>query len=264
MKDHRCDDKDVLVAFLYGELAADERRLVESHLETCHVCQDEVAGLSGVRQELTAWLPPEPELGFTIVQKPAAVLRPARWWTNPLPAWAQAAAAVLVLATGVAIANVQVRYDASGVTVSTGWKAVPVTGGAAVVADRASVPESASANQNWQAALTALESDMRREMQTLRQANAAVPVSLPTGGSDAATLKRVQALIDESEQRQRQELALRLAQISRDIDVQRRADLVRIEQGVGQFQGRTGADLARQREVLNYLVRVSGRQVVPE
>jgi hypothetical protein len=56
---------------------------------------------------------------------------------------------------------------------------------------------------------------------------------------------------------------LRLTQFSRDIEMQRRSDLVRIEQGFGQFEGRTGAEVARQRQLLDYLVRTSGRQVVP-
>lgn len=263
MKDYRCDDKDVLVAFLYGELGADERRQVEAHLDLCPTCFDEVGGLSGVRQELAAWLPPEPELGFTIVQKAASVLRPARWWAGPIPAWAQAAAAVLVLAGGAAIANVQVRYDDTGVTVSTGWRSVPSS---ATTVAPAAVNTSAPADQEWRTALTALEGDMRREMKSLKHASSpAVQTALAgAGGSDAALLKRIQGLIEESEKRQRQELALRLTQFGRDVDMQRRADLVRIEQGVGQLQGRTGAEVARQREVLNYLVRVSGRQVVPE
>ena len=65
----------------------------------------------------------------------------------------------------------------------------------------------------------------------------------------------MRALITESERRQQQELALRLTQFTRDVDVQRRADLVRIDQGIGQLEGRTGAEVARQREMLNYIVR---------
>lgn len=265
MKDCRCDDKDMLVAFLYGELAPDEHRVVEAHLETCSACTDEVAGLTGVRHELAGWLPPEPELGFTIVQKPAALIRPPRWWTTPIPVWAQAAAAVLVLAAGATIANVQVRYDASGVIVSTGWMSAAAAGPASSDAARTSVPTGAPAETEWRTALASLESDMRREMQALRLAGASAPASIAGAtASDAALLKRVQGLIDESERRQRQELALRITQMDRDFEVQRRADLLRIEQGVGQLQGRTGAEQARQRELLNYLVRVSSRPVVPE
>lgn len=260
MKDYHCDDKDVLVAFLYGELGADERRQVEAHLDRCPACFDEVSGLSGVRQELAAWLPPEPDLGFTIVQKAgAAAARPARWWAGPVPAWAQAAAAVLVLAAGAAIANVQVRYDDTGVTVSTGWRT------AGVAAPSTAAAEASADREPWREALTSLERDLRSEMDALKHAStAAVEVAGEPADSDAATLRRVQRLIEESERRQRQELALRLTQFGRDVEMQRRADLVRIEQGVGQLQGRTDAQVARQRELLNYLVRVSGRQVLPQ
>ena len=41
--------------------------------------------------------------------------------------------------------------------------------------------------------------------------------------------------------------------------MQRRADLVRIDQGIGQLEGRTGAEVARQREMLNYIVRAGLR-----
>lgn len=68
-------------------------------------------------------------------------------------------------------------------------------------------------------------------------------------------------MIERSEQRQQQELALRLAQVVRDVDAQRRADLLRVEQNFGQLEGQTGAAMARQRdELLNYLVRVSQSQ----
>jgi anti-sigma factor RsiW len=263
MKEYGCDDKEGLVAYLYDEIGAAQRRAVEAHLATCQECAAEIDTLSEVRRDLVEWLPPESDLGFTIVQKPAAVLRPARWRAALVPAWAQVAAAVLLLAAGVAIANVRVRYDSSGITVSTGW--MHGASGAAPAAASVGMATSGSTvglDQEWRTALASLEADLRRQMQTVRQESAPVTASSAVvGASDAALLKRVQALIDASEQRQRQELALRLTQFGRDVELQRRADLVRIEQGVGQWQGRTGAEVARQRELLNYVVRVSGRQV---
>jgi hypothetical protein len=270
MDGYRCGDGETLVAYLYAELDPAEQRQVASHLTACPACAREAESLSGVRRELAAWMPPEPDLGFTIVQKPAGVLRPARWWSRPLPRWGQAAAAVLILAAGAAIANVHVRYDQAGLSVSTGWMttspapardsmAAPVE--AAVAASRVKVvaPQALRA-EDWRGELAALEARMRGEMQTLRASNA--PAS-PAPSLDAAVLKRVQELIDASERRQQQELALRLTQFGRDVEIQRRSDLVRIEQGFGQFEGRTGAEVARQRQLLDFLVRTSGRQVVP-
>jgi Putative zinc-finger len=267
MDAYHCDDKDTLVAYLYGELPDEERRHFEGHLRACGVCAREVEGLANIRRELASWQPAEPELGFTLVRQGAGA-RLARWWWAPIPFWAQVAAATLVLAAGAAIANVHVRYDSAGLTVSTGWlPPAPASPSSAAGVDEAAGRVALANNtggEDWRAAMAAFESEMRREMQALRGSSAAaVPASTSTA-SDPAVMRRVQSLIEESEQRQRQELAMRLTQMGRDFELQRRADLVRLEQGVGQFQGRTGAEVARQRELLNYLVRVSGRQVVPE
>jgi hypothetical protein len=61
-------------------------------------------------------------------------------------------------------------------------------------------------------------------------------------------LQRVRAMIDQSEQRQQRELALRLSQVSREVDTQHQADLLRIQQDFGQQQEAT----------LDYLVKTSG------
>jgi len=66
-------------------------------------------------------------------------------------------------------------------------------------------------------------------------------------------------MIQESEQRQQRELALRTAEIVRDFDAQRQGDLTRIERAMGQMDGTTGVEVAQQRQMLNYLMRVSQR-----
>jgi len=66
-------------------------------------------------------------------------------------------------------------------------------------------------------------------------------------------------MIQESEQRQRHELALRTADVVGDFDAQRRVDLTRIERTLGQMDGTTGVEVEQQRQMLNYLMRVSQR-----
>ena len=61
-------------------------------------------------------------------------------------------------------------------------------------------------------------------------------------------LQRVRAMIDQSEQRQQRELALRLSQVAREVDTQHQADLLRVQQEFGQQQEAT----------MDYLVRTSG------
>jgi hypothetical protein len=248
----QCDDKDRLVAYLYREVDAATRADVERHLERCQACADEVEELGLVRQDLAGWLPPEPELGPTIVQK-AALVAPRSPWRD-VPVWAQAAAAVLVAAVGVAAANVQVRYDAAGLVVTTGWM-TPV----AAPSEGAPAVDVAVPDDGWRREMAALEARLREEIGTARPAAVPAVTAAAPAFNGRALLQQVTALVEESETRQRQELALRLTQFNRDMEMQRRADLVRIERGVGQIEGRTGAEVARQREMLNYLVRASQR-----
>jgi hypothetical protein len=256
----QCDDKEQLVAYLYDELDEVTRRRIDEHLWVCATCAAEVSGLSGVREELAGWAPPEADLGFSLVPRvrdeaPPPVPAPTHGWRLPeVPAWAQAVAAVLVMAAGLAIANVQIRYNADGLVVTTGWMArptAPAPSGATAVAG------SASAEGEWRPALAALESTLRDEIRAARTAAAPADAS-NTKGADVA-MRRVAQLIEESEQRQQQQLALRLTQFNRDLEVQRRSDLVRINQGFGQFEGRAGAEIARQRQMLDYIMRVSAQ-----
>lgn len=250
-----CDDTATLVAFVYDDIEPLEKAAVTRHLAECARCRDEVAALGGVRQALGAWTPPVPELRFTVVPEAAVsnVVRPnvAAWQT--VPRWAQLVAATLALAVGASVANVQVHHDANGWTVTTGWMA-PAAPARAVAA-----PTGVDAQQ-FQMALTALEQSLRREIaaRPVSTAPAAAHAGTPAT-ADAETITRVRALIEASEKRQQQELALRLTQFGRDFDLQRRADLVRVEQGLGQLEGRTGAEAARQREAINYLIRAGLR-----
>ncbi len=244
-----CDDTESLVAYLYDELDADQGAAVSRHLETCAACAAEYAALGGVRRVLGEWTPPAPPLRFSVASEaPAPVLRPAASRWQSVPAWAQLVAATLALAVGAAVANVQVRHDAAGWTVSTGWMAP---------APPATVP-AAVPREDWRPALAALEQSLRQELSSSAPATPIETVAASTS-QDPQTVSRMRSLIQESERRQQQELALRLAQFSRDLDLQRRADLVRIDQGIGQLEGRTGAEVARQREVLNYIVRAGLR-----
>jgi hypothetical protein len=266
-----CHDKNSLIAYLYDEVEPPLRRQIDEHLRSCRECTDELGSLSEVRVGLSMWAPPEPELGITIARSDArrdsslsdtslsntslsntslsnTAARRSHWWSD-LPLWAQAAAAVLVLALGLGVANVQVRSSSDGFVVTTGWMAP-----SSAAADTASP----ASDERWRSALVALESQLRGEIQANRS-QAIVPASASPRSSDESTLKEVQAMLAASEQRQRQELALRLTQLTRDLDVQRRADLVRISQGFGQFEGRTGEMMARQRQMMNYVMRVSGQ-----
>jgi hypothetical protein len=99
-------------------------------------------------------------------------------------------------------------------------------------------------------ALVALEQQLRDEIRSSREAEPALAAAATV---DEATIRRVQQLVAASEQRQERELALRLMQFTRDIDVQRRADFRRITQGFGEFD----EQMLRQRQMINNVMRVS-------
>src|SRR6186997_464708 len=212
-----CDDKQTLVSYLYGEVDHETRQAVDAHLNACAACAAEVIALGDARSGLGMWVPPDVELDFKIVKKselpPANVLRPERWWTT-VPAWAQAAAAILVLASAAAIANVQVTSGPEGFSVSTGWMTpqAPAQGAPAVRnADGRQVEE-------WRAALISLEQQRRSEIRSTREQETRVAAPAPV---DEATIRRVQQLIAASEQRHEQALAMRFVEFTRDMNLQR-------------------------------------------
>ena len=246
-----CGDPAALAGYLYDECDAAERAAIELHLAVCVSCGAEIAALGATRTALASWTPPDAQLGFQITASHEAdvsnVVRPVqfraeRWWQRPLPAWAQAAAAVAIFAVG------------AGLGMRAGGQA------AAPAAAPAAAVSTISAED-----LAALEGRLRSEMQTLRT-SAARTVTAPAQAStnDAAVLQRVSTLLAESERRQERELALRLTQVLRDVESQRRMDLSRIERTFGQMEGFTRPELADQRQMINYLIQRTGAQRAPQ
>jgi hypothetical protein len=242
-----CGDHGALVAYLYDECTPAERRAISAHLVVCSACGEELIALGGAREQLAMWTPPDAQLGFRIAPETSTsnILRPARWWRQPMPAWAQAAAAIVIFATGMTLGAVRgVMQPADG---RLQGSAVPRSN-TAIAANPANAPIT-------RADLVALEQRIRSEMSQTRATGQTVAAS----PADARIFDRVRVMIDESEQRQRRELALRSAELVRDFDAQRNVDLARIERTLGQMDGTTGAEVAQQRQMLNYLMRVSQR-----
>jgi len=246
-----CGDHGALVSYLYDECAPNERRTISAHVAICRDCAEELTSLGATREQLATWTPPEAQLGFRIVSDSpsSTVLRPSRWWQKPMPAWAQAAAAVLIFATGVtlgALRGVQSPSDRGP------------TGPAPQQANATTL--AANTTSVTRADLAALEQRLRSEMSQVRTtSNTGRSDTAAAAPADARILERVRAMIQDSEQRQQRELALRTAEVVRDFDAQRKDDLSRIERTMGQMDGTTGVEVAQQRQMLNYLMRVSQR-----
>lgn len=237
-----CEDDGALVSYLYGECEPNERRVISAHVAVCRACAEELTSLGATREQLAMWSPPAAQLGFRIVSdaRPPNVLRRSRWWRQPMPAWAQAAAAGLIFATGVTLGALRGTTAPGATTASQPAGLAPGAVKTAALTQRD---------------LSALEQRLRAEMSQMRTSSG--PATTRSG--DAQILERVRAMIQDSEQRQQRELALRTAEVVRDFDAQRRVDLTRIERTLGQMDGTTGVEVEQQRQMLNYLMRVSQR-----
>ena len=258
MNDTRyCGNPDVLMSYLYEEGPVEDRLAFEAHLRQCGRCTAEVASLRAAREDLAAFAPPETVLDFRIVRDPAPAKN--RWgWMSTMPAWAQLAAASLVIGVAAGLSGLEVQYGSDGLAVRTGWSRPAETR----PADAASLAPAGGAEAPWRAELVALQEQMRSEIRQSNPAPAAAPVSAAAarGGrtlSDEEWMARVKQLIEASETRTQREMALRLTEVVRDMDTQRRADMRRVADGLGVLEGRTGAAVAQQREMMNYLLRVS-------
>ena len=248
----QCGDNPALVSYLYDECEPAERAAIDSHVLRCAACTAELAALASARRQLTSWTPPEVDLGFQIMRARvgathASPLPHGAWYRQPLQAWAQAVAACVIFAAGLSlgvgtgVGTGTVREAVGGVVDSRAPTAAPAV--APVVATTSD--------------LAALERRLRAEMAQFQTTAAPARDAGPRAISEAQVLARVRALIEESEQRQQRELALRTVQVVRDFDSQRRVDLAQIQRSFGQIEGLTGAEIREQRQMLNYLMRVS-------
>jgi anti-sigma factor RsiW len=247
-----CDDKATLISYLYGELDAAAKQAVDDHVAQCATCAAEVTALGNVRWELGLWSAPEADLDFAVVKKAdlasSNVLRPARWW-HSVPLWAQAAAAILVVAAGASIANLQIKSGPDGFSVSTGWMqhaAEPPTANGPGVAPAAlsATAEREAIGRRVEGQLASLERKLRDEIRASRDQNATRIVAT---SDDGATLRQVRQLIADAERRHSQELAARFIEFTNDLNMQRRADMMTFSRAITAQD----AQMLRQRQMIN-------------
>jgi hypothetical protein len=166
------------------------------------------------------------------------------WWRQSTPVWMQAVAATVVFGAGLAVGT----SDRGAATPA----AQPVAASTPAI-----VPVS-------RGELSALEKSLRDEIARLRAAQPAEPTQTAARTDDEALMRRIRTLVSESEERQQRELALRTAQVMRDLEIQRKVDMATVQQNIGQIQGTTGAELKQQRELYNLLMNnASLRRGVP-
>jgi len=247
----QCGENTALVGYIYDECEASERAAIDAHVAICAACAAELAALQSTRTSFASWTPPEASLGFQIVRQSDPIFesrttalpkhqdsKPRPWYGRPVPAWAQAVAATLIFAAGLSLGVMR------GIMPTT-------TPGA--------FPAAVSASQGALSAtdLQALERRLRAEIARIQPVSTGVAAAPAASTSEEQLFARVRALIEESERRQQRELALRTAQVMRDVDSQRQVDLAQIQNSFGQIEGLTGAEVREQRQMLNYLIRAS-------
>ena len=133
---------------------------------------------------------------------------------------------------------------------SSACSSAPASSGVNVAAS------SADAKAPWKADLDALEQQLTAEMRSART-TAASAQSTAVRPADADLVRRVRALIDESEKRQQRELALRVAEVLRDVNVQRQADLAKVNRALGAVENNLGVEVLKTRQQVNLMYRAS-------
>jgi hypothetical protein len=258
------DRDDALVTYLYDDMDTAARATFDAHLAICARCRNDVNELRGVREHLAQWAPPSTSVQARSLERGARLqpdlhaARKSSW--RDIPGWAQVAAAMLFLGVSAGIANLDVHYGAQGLTIRTGWSKPSTTAVAQDVSPANRANSAAPANTApWRADLTALEQQLRGEMRATSGPSAAVPVSA-SGLTDAEVMRRVRTLVEASEKRQQNELALRTVELMNSVRAQRNVDLQRIDTALGTLQDKTDTRLMKQNATLNYLVSSKQRQ----
>lgn len=252
----QCGDQGALVGYLYDECTPLERDAIASHLTRCVSCANEVSGLISTRRALAAWAPPEIDLGIQITRKADAesalpaghvlsFTRPqpastTSWWTAPLPAWAQLAAAMAIFAVGLSVGFMR-----------DGARATEVREAAAPSTQTIAGPSKDD--------LAQLEQRLRNEMAQLAHANtpAAAPEPVTARPTDDAIMQRVRSMIEESERNQNIAFTERAVRQNAELEALRRRDL----ESMGIRLGQTGVQLGQLQQGFNILAtRVSQTQ----
>jgi hypothetical protein len=261
---YTADRDETLVAYLYDDIEEAQRAAFEAHIATCERCRHELAELQGVRGRLREWTTPESVRPLAAVPAPRAAAtsaRPGAWSAlSEIPAWAQVAAAMLVLGVSARVANLDVHYDRGGLTVRTGWSRPAAPTEASRTPDAPPVQRAGAATTPWRADLDALERRLRTELHPASATASALAAhddrNLAVANADAQLLKKVRALVDDSERRQRNELALGLAGVVQEFNAKRGTDLAKIGY-LNTQQNATGIEVVRQQGWIDYLKTAS-------
>ena len=238
-----CDDREKLIAYLYDEASATERRQVDAHLAGCEECREELRGFRSVRQDLLAWDVPE----HGSVWKPFVTPQPALWWKQ-VPAWGYAAAATLIfgigLAGGFAARALATPAPIVGITAQT--QTQPSMTAAATNATPqtiAATPEQVRALEERLASIERVALTSSASPRGNVEPTGHVP--LETGQSVVLTRAELDQILKESEGRINERTARKLVSMMVDMEKQRSRDMATVTQQINEAQQLTNANLVR-------------------
>ncbi len=225
-----CDDREKLIAYLYDEADASERRQMDAHLAGCAECREELRSFRSVRQDLLAWDVPAHES----VWKPFAtpVITP---WYRQVPAWGLAAAATLVFGIGLA-GGFAARALAAG-PVATQAQTQPAPQPVLVAQPIGATPAQVSALEERLASLerVALTSADRVSLTS----------SQPSATTASLTRADLESLLKETEGRINERTARKLVSMMVDMEKQRARDMVAVTQQINEAQQQNYVNLSK-------------------
>jgi anti-sigma factor RsiW len=235
MSDFQCGDSAGLIAYAYGECEPAEHASVAAHAAQCPACAGELEAIADTRRLMAGWAPPEVSLGVRVTSE---TIRPAwltagaagepgdpsrlrareaprpGWWRQPLPAWAQAAAAAMIFAAGLAVGAL--RAPATPPADAEASAAV-----AALEARLAAVEQISSERIGTERIGTERIGTARVATQQAAAGRQALAVAA-TPADVTAIMGRVRSEIASSERRMQGEFAIRLLQVANEMSQQQR------------------------------------------
>ncbi|MFQ5603086.1 MAG: anti-sigma factor family protein [bacterium] len=223
----KCDlKKTQLLGYFYQDMEADEKQLVEKHLSGCAACQKELKKLSQTSQILQHWPDEESNIKYNFVQEKSSQFESLKsfWarkttWRGFAIGFAAGIAAVLVVFS---LLNFEVNYLDGQFSAKFNLFSKPKQA-ANISRDPLSQPVTQRQFDLWQQQSLAL----------------------------------IQELIQDTEERQRQEVNARLVQFARDLDYQRRRDLQLVGEGLEVFQLTNENRFRHTHETLQELIKVA-------
>lgn len=211
--------------FLYDEISDDDRQMVQAHLSECDSCQRELDSLRKTSQLLQQWEEVDPDFNVVMVtEKVSWFGRLKGWVTKLLPRPKKIVYGLAYSLVGVllvlAVANTEIVYRQGEFNVRMGLFSKPT-------------PLQTTDNLATQQLLEQLQKDNYILMNSL---------------------------IQQSETRQRKEIASALIQLRQDVERQRVEDLSLVGFGLDNVEKNTVRQMRKTDNSLNELIRLINAQ----